>query len=84
METSICIVCGGPLLERADYCNSSDNQLCCKYCLDKEGNIKTFEQKVSEMADFISKSTDSPISEAKTKAVKNLMQMPYWRNQTNV
>ncbi len=51
----------------------------CVFCTDENGNMKTFEQKVEDMTDFIIKRTGVTEKEARETAKFNLMKLPHWQ-----
>lgn len=81
MVTSICMVCGKPLIDHNDLAARTPKGNFCKDCVDANGQVKSFETKVSEMAKLLATSTMCSMQEATAKAEKNLRKLPYWKNE---
>ena len=79
MNPEKCICCGMPMETEEQHSNCDPAKDFCIYCTDAEGNMKTFEQKVNDMTEFIMKRTGITKEEASQTAKFNLMKLPYWQ-----
>jgi len=75
------MVCGKPLIDHNDLAAKTPKGNFCKHCIAENGQVKSFEAKVQEMAKMIASSTLCSMQEAKAKAEKNLRNLPYWKRE---
>ncbi|MCC7405575.1 MAG: hypothetical protein IT288_14345 [Bdellovibrionales bacterium] len=82
METEkACISCGMPLKERAHYPLGDSNKNYCVHCANKDGSMKSFEDALVGMTEFIVDKSGATEYEARRKAYSILMQNPAWKNR---
>lgn len=73
-----CHSCGIPL-SAPDARGPSDHY--CAYCTDSEGNLKSWEEAVSGLAQFLDSWQNVGNEEARKRAVRYLTSMPAWADR---
>ncbi len=69
---TICESCGLPI-EAGPY---------CQYCIDQEGNLQAFEERLERMSQWIRRTRSEDVSpaDAEKQALDHMATMPAWRN----
>ena len=71
MAKTPCESCGMPI-EAGPY---------CQYCIDEEGNLQAFEERLERMTQWMRRTQDGLSQEAaELKALDHMATMPAWRN----
>ncbi len=70
-STTTCESCGLPI-EAGPY---------CPYCIDEQGNLQAFEERLERMSQWIRRSREGLTQiEAQAEALNHMATMPAWRN----
>ena len=69
-----------PMKEENDYPLGDMTKDYCVHCADTEGNLKSYEEVLKEMAGFMSEMKNIPFDEAEKQAKVFLKTMPAWKN----
>ncbi|MCB0363754.1 MAG: zinc ribbon domain-containing protein [Bdellovibrionaceae bacterium] len=84
METEkACISCGMPLKESSHFPLGDSSKEYCVHCANQDGSLKTFDEALSGMTDFIVNEAGVTEYEARRKAYSILTQNPAWKNHKN-
>jgi len=78
--TKICISCGMPMEKPEMYAGGDVKRDYCIYCVDEEGNPKSFERKVLEMTEFTVNRMGISKEKAEAMVRENLLKLPAWKN----
>ncbi len=81
MEQKICESCGMPMRKESEFGGGKINNRYCCYCTDKEGNLKSFDDALNGMKEFIMKTYDIHAEEAIKMAKENMSVMPAWTSK---
>ncbi|WP_312686935.1 zinc ribbon domain-containing protein [Kosakonia sp.] len=73
-----CHSCGMPL-SAPDARGPSDHY--CAYCTDSEGNLKSWEEAVAGLAQYLDSWQNVGIEEARKRAIRYLTAMPAWADR---
>lgn len=76
-----CFSCGFPMRTAEDYPKGNTEMKYCIHCADENGMLKSFEDKIDDMTDFIVKANSIDPVTARMAAKEVLMRMPAWANQ---
>jgi hypothetical protein len=68
------------MIKENDYGGGDVRNNHCVYCCDENGNLKSFEIKLSEMIRFIVDSRKLNQTEAEKLANDTMRKMPAWKN----
>lgn len=83
-----CESCGMPMVKPQDYGGEDENNTWCKYCSNKDGSHKSYEEVVNNMANFMMSEDGismsgieyNSIEEAKKAAKEYMSNMPAWKD----
>ncbi len=78
MDAKICESCGMLMKTSGDFGGGNSENKYCKHCTDKAGNLKSYEEKVSDFKDLIMKANDFGEEQAVKMAKDSLKQFPAW------
>ena len=78
MDKKNCISCGMPLVNKEDFPNDDISKKYCIYCAKEDGSMKSFEEAIEGMANFLMDTQNVTIEEAKIKAKKYLLTQEAW------
>lgn len=76
-----CHACGMPLIKPEDFAKGDVNSNFCRYCIDKEGNVKSCEQIFEGGVKFFMQHLGSDRVLAEKVVRKNMSQLPYWKDK---
>lgn len=76
-----CHSCGMPL-SAPDARGASDNY--CAYCTDSNGNLKSWDEAVSGLAQYLDSWQNVGTEESRKRAVRYLTSMPAWAHKAEV
>ena len=75
----ICIACGMPMKEPADFAMGDINKAYCVHCARPDGTMQSYEEKLDSLTAFIVK-TQGMDKVAAGDAAKNMMaRLPAWK-----
>ena len=75
----ICIACGMPMKEPADFAMGDITKDYCVHCMRPDGTMQSYEEKLASLAAFIIR-TQGMDRLAANDAAKNMMaRLPAWR-----
>lgn len=78
MEEKICESCGMPMKEISEYGGGNpENKYCC-FCTDKDGNLKSYDEKVKDTTRLIMRTNDFGEQQATKMAKEKMKQFPAW------
>lgn len=77
----MCIACGMPMTAIADYPLLDMSKNYCKHCANKNGTMKTFDEKWHEVALHYAKNHNIDSSVAKQTAYIILKKLPAWKRK---
>ena len=80
MKTTKCESCGMPLKNTNGFVCKNSVKRYCNYCIDKNGNLKSFDAKVADFKILLMKSNRYGEKEAIKMAKEKLKQFPAWEN----
>ena len=70
-----CESCGMPI----------ENGLYCQHCVDAEGRLQSFEERLQRMVQWIGREQpDLPREKAESQALAHMARMPAWRDDPRV
>ncbi len=76
----ICIACGMPMREPADYPLQDESKDYCKYCARPDGTMQSYAEKVEGTTAFLIRTQGLDAQAAHDTAVRMLAKLPAWRN----
>lgn len=76
-----CISCGMPLLGPSDHAAGDESKDYCVYCANPDGSMKSYEEVLDSMAEFVSHTRHLPPDEARAAAAAELAQQPAWQDR---
>lgn len=79
-QEQFCQACGMPM-SAADAQGASDKY--CAYCSDAEGHLKSWEEAVSGLAEFLDSWQKVGAEEARKRAKRYLTAMPAWAHKAD-
>ena len=79
----LCISCGMPMEKPEDFAGGDLKKDWCCHCATADGSLKTYEEALAGMAEFMT-TTQGIAEEAARDAAKSYMQtMPAWKDTGN-
>jgi hypothetical protein len=69
-----------PMNDISDFGGGNPQNRYCKHCTDKEGNLKSYDEKVNDFKKLIMKSNDFGEKQSIKMAKESLKQFPAWKN----
>lgn len=82
MDTpKVCESCGMPMTKPEDFGGGKTDNPYCVHCTYSDGRLKSYDDLLAGMTQFIMSRMDLHEAEARTMAVENLAKMPAWRNR---
>lgn len=76
----ICIACGMPMNNPADYAMGDESKDYCIHCARPDGSMQSYEERLQGMTAFIIK-TQGLDEKAALEAARHMMaKLPAWRN----
>jgi len=77
----ICVACGMPMREPADYAMGDTGKDYCKYCMRPDGTMQSYGEKLESMTDFMVKTQGLDRSVAKEAAKEMMGKLPAWKDR---
>lgn len=77
----ICIACGMPMQEAADYPLQDETKDYCKYCARPDGSMQSYPEKVEGTTEFLIRTQGLDAQAARSAAIRMLAKLPAWQNQ---
>lgn len=75
----ICIACGMPMKEPADFAMGDVNKDYCVHCARPDGTMQSYEEKLDSLSAFIIR-TQGLDKQAAVTAARNMMaRLPVWK-----
>ena len=75
-----CESCGFPMRKKEDFGGGDIQNKYCTYCTDEKGILKSFEQKIEDMQNFMISRMGISEEKARIMAKEELMKHPAWKN----
>lgn len=75
----ICIACGMPMQEAADYAMGDETKDYCRFCARPDGSMQSYEEKLDGLTEFIVKTQGLDHGAAKTAAAGMMAKLPAWQ-----
>lgn len=73
-----CISCGMPMLSPSDHAMGDESLEYCLYCARPDGEMKTYEEALASLAQFVSNTQHVSIEEAQSIAADEMANLPAW------
>ncbi len=74
-----CIACGMPMKLKSDFALNDESKDYCKFCAREDGSMKSYEEKLENLADFIVKTQGLEKEVAKNAAKTMMSKLPAWK-----
>lgn len=75
-----CISCGFPMRTGEDYHDGNTGLEYCIHCSDESGKLKSYEEKLEDMTNFIIQANGLDSLNARMAAKEVMMRMPAWED----
>ena len=75
----ICIACGMPMNKKEDFAMGDESKDYCVYCAKEDGSMKSFDEAVEGMAEYMSESEKIDKNFARKKVLEYMKSMPAWK-----
>ncbi len=79
-NSKICIACGMPMREPAEFAMGDPEKEYCVYCARPDGSMQSFEEKKSGMTQFIIKTQGLDHTVAQSAAEAMMKKLPAWKS----
>jgi len=76
----ICIACGMPMNEKADFAMGDESKDYCIHCTNADGSMHSFDEKKESMTNFIIKTQGLSREDAQNVALSMMKELPAWKN----
>jgi hypothetical protein len=76
----VCIACGMPMKEVAEYAGGNTSNNYCIHCARPDGSMQSFEERKAGMIDFIIKTQGFDEKAAAKLAESNMRKLPAWKD----
>ena len=73
-----CMSCGMPMTESEDFGGGNPENLYCVHCSNPDGSLKTYDEVLKGMANFMMRSQNLDRETAESKAREHMGKMPAW------
>ena len=80
VEEKICISCGMPMKESKDFPLEDASKDYCVYCARADGSLKSFEEALQGMKQFLIHTYNMDVDDAGKKANEHLKNNPAWKD----
>jgi hypothetical protein len=77
-----CISCGMPMRKQADHALNNRFKDYCNHCMNEDGTMQSYEDKLESLTLFIASSQGRSREEAESIARTQMSILPAWRNQS--
>lgn len=74
-----CICCGMPMNKKNDFAMGDESKDYCVYCAKEDGSMKSFDEAVDGMAEYMSESEKIDKNFARKKVLEYMKSMPAWK-----
>ena len=74
-----CICCGMPMNKKNDFAMGDESKDYCVYCAKEDGSMKSFDEAVEGMAEYMSESEKIDKNFARKKVLEYMKSMPAWK-----
>ena len=74
-----CICCGMPMNKKNDFAMGDESKDYCVYCAKEDGSMKSFDEAVEGMAEYMSESEKIYKNFARKKVLEYMKSMPAWK-----
>ena len=74
-----CICCGMPMNKKNDFAMGDESKDYCVYCAKEDGSMKSFDEAVEWMAEYMSESEKIDKNFARKKVLEYMKSMPAWK-----
>ena len=74
-----CICCGMPMNKKNDFAMGDESKDYCVYCAKEDGSMKSFDEAVEGMAEYMSESEKIDKNFARKKVLECMKSMPAWK-----
>ena len=74
-----CICCGMPMNKKNDFAMGDESKDYCVYCAKEDGSMKSFDEAVEGMAEYMSESAKIDKNFARKKVLEYMKSMPAWK-----
>ena len=74
-----CICCGMPMNKKNDFAMGDESKDQCVYCAKEDGSMKSFDEAVEGMAEYMSESEKIDKNFARKKVLEYMKSMPAWK-----
>ena len=74
-----CICCGMPMNKKNDFAMGDESKDYCVYCAKEDGSMKSFDEAVEGMAEYMSESEKIDKNFARKKVLEYMKSRPAWK-----
>ena len=74
-----CICCGMPMNKKNDFAMGDESKDYCVYCAKEDGSMKSFDEAVEGLAEYMSESEKIDKNFARKKVLEYMKSMPAWK-----
>lgn len=74
-----CICYGMPMNKKNDFAMGDESKDYCVYCAKEDGSMKSFDEAVEGMAEYMSESEKIDKNFARKKVLEYMKSMPVWK-----
>ena len=74
-----CICCGMPMNKKNDFAMGDESKDYCVYCAKEDGSMKSFDEAVEGMAEYMSESEKIDKNFARKKVLEYMKSMQVWK-----
>lgn len=74
-----CICCGMPMNKKNDFAMGDESKDYCVYCAKEDGSMKSFDEAVEGMAEYMSENEKIDKNFARKKVLEYMKSMPAWK-----
>ena len=74
-----CICCGMPMNKKNEFAMGDESKDYCVYCAKEDGSMKSFDEAVEGMAEYMSESEKIDKNFARKKVLEYMKSMPAWK-----
>jgi uncharacterized glyoxalase superfamily protein PhnB len=77
----VCMSCGMPMTRSEEFGGGNPDNLCCVYCSNPDGSLKSYSQVFEGMVNFMMTSQGMDRDTAEDAAKERMFRMPAWSGQ---
>jgi uncharacterized glyoxalase superfamily protein PhnB len=82
ITTTICMSCGMPMTKLEDFAGGNPDSTYCVHCARPDGSLKSYEEALNGMVDFMMQSLSMDRETAESAAREYMAKMPAWSGGT--